>query len=41
MVFPGATNFERKLIHEVAEEIGLSHETSQDKKQIKVWVREE
>jgi predicted RNA-binding protein Jag len=31
------TAFERKMIHEIAEEMGLCHETSNDKKYIKVW----
>ena len=32
-----ATAFERKMIHEVAEELGMAHETAGDKKYIKVW----
>ncbi len=32
-----ATPFERKMIHEIAEEMGLCHETAPDKKFIKVW----
>lgn len=32
-----ATAFERKMIHEAAESMGLCHETATDKKYIKVW----
>lgn len=32
-----ATAFERKMIHEAAESLGLCHETAPDKKWIKVW----
>ncbi len=32
-----ATAFERKMIHEVAEELSLAHETAADKKHIKIW----
>ena len=41
MVFTELNGWERKIIHELAEEFGYHHETSQDKKNLIVKHKEE
>jgi hypothetical protein len=39
MTINDATSFARKMIHEVATEMGLCHQTSEDKKSIRIWIK--